>query len=160
MMKHVLVLLAALALPALAAAQTKEQDIEALLEAVQLERRVEASNRLMRVAFIRGLRNRSTSKNPRLQALIEEEYDATFPASRVLADVKPQVSRLLADAFSQDDIRELTALFRAPVYTRYRALNNDIGKMILSAIQSSVKAGMGDLMKRVTDRAVAEGAQK
>jgi hypothetical protein len=158
--KTALAALALLLLPTLAAAQTKEQDIEALLEAVQLEKRVEASNRLMRAAIIRGMRNRSTSKNPRLQELIEEEYDGAFPASRVYADVKPKVAALFAGTFSRDEIRELTAIFRAPVYAKYRELNDDVGKLILSAIQDSVKAGMGDLMKRVTDRAVAEGVQK
>jgi hypothetical protein len=159
-MKHALALLALLLLPTVAAAQTKEQDIEALLEAVQLAKRVEVSNRLMRAAFIRGMRNRSSSKNPRLHELIEEEYDGTFPASRVLAEVKPKVAAMFADAFSQDEIRQLTAVFRSPVFAKYRELNDDVGKVILSAIQSSVKAGMGDLMKRVTDRAVAEGVQK
>jgi hypothetical protein len=159
-MKQALLLLAALLLPALAAAQTKEQDIDALLDAVQLEQRVAASNRLMRAAFIRGMRNRSSVKNPRLHELIEEEYDATFPASRVFADVKPEVAQLFADQFSQREVRELTAMFRGPVYAKYRELNDDIGKAILQAIQASVKAGMGDLMKRVTDRAVAEGVQK
>lgn len=159
-MKLALALIAALLLPAVAAAQTQEQDIEALLDVVQLEKRVEASNRLMRAAFIRGMRNRSSAKNPRLQELIEEEYDGAFPASRVLADVKPRVAALFAQQFSQGEIRELTALFRAPVYVKYRALNDDVGRVILQAIQASVKAGMGDLMKRVTDRAVAEGVQK
>ncbi len=159
-MKQALVLLAALLLPAAAAAQTKDQDIEALLQAVQLEKRVEASNRLMRAAFIRGMRNRSSSKNPRLQELIEEEYDGAFPAARVYADVRPKVAALFADQFAQGEIRELTGLFRSPVYAKYRELNDDIGKVILAAIQDSVKAGMGDLMKRVTDRAVAEGVQK
>jgi hypothetical protein len=32
--------------------------------------------------------------------------------------------------------------------------------VILTAIQASVKSGMGDLMKRVTDRAIAEGVKK
>jgi len=159
-MKTALLTLALLLLPALAAAQTKEQDIEALLVALQLEKRVEASNRLMRAAFIRGMRNRSRAPNPRLQALIEEEYDGAFPSSRVFADVKPKVAALFADGFSHDEIRELTAMFSAPVYAKYRALNNDVGKLVLASIQNSVKAGMGDLMKRVTDRAVAEGLQK
>jgi hypothetical protein len=159
-MKHALVLIAALLLPAVAAAQTKDQDVDALLEAVQLEKRVGASNRLMRAAIIRGLRNRSSSKNPRLHELIEEEYDGAFPASRVLADVKPRVAALFSEQFTQAEIRELTAMFRAPVYAKYRELNDDVGRAILSAIQDSVKAGMGDLMKRVTDRAVAEGVQK
>ncbi len=141
-MKHALVLLAA------------------LLQAVQLEKRVAASKRLMRAAFIRGMRNRSTSKNPRLQELIEEEYDGAFPAARVLAEVKPKVAALFADRFTQPEIRELTAMFGSPVYAKYRELNNDVGKVVLAAIQDSVKAGMGDLMKRVTDRAVAEGVQK
>lgn len=159
-MKRAVLLLAALLLPAAAAAQTKEQDIDALLEAVQLEKRVEASNRLMRAAIIRGLRNRNSSKNPRLQELIEEEYDGAFPASRVLADVKPQVAQLFDDQLTQGEVRELTALFKAPVFAKYRALNDDVGRVILQAVQASVKAGMGDLLKRVTDRAVAEGVQK
>lgn len=159
-MKAALLALAVLLLPAPAMAQTKEQDIEALLDAVQLQKRVEASNRLMRAAFIRAMRNRSSSKNPRLQTLIEEEYDGAFPAARVLADVKPKVAALFTDAFSHREIRELTALFSSPVYAKYRDLNNEVGKLVLASIQNSVKAGMGDLMKRVTDRAVAEGLQK
>jgi hypothetical protein len=114
----------------------------------------------MRAAIIRGLRNRSSSKNPRLHELIEEEYDGAFPASRVLADVRPKVAALFAEQFTPAEIRELTTLFRAPVYAKYRGLNDDVGRVILQAIQDSVKAGMGDLMKRVTDRAVAEGVQK
>jgi hypothetical protein len=159
-MRLALALLAMLLLPLAAAGQTKDQEIDALLEAVQLEKRVAASSRLMRAAIIRGLRNRSSSKNPRLQELIEEEYDGAFPASRVLADVRPKVATLFAEQFTQGEVRELTAMFRAPVYARYRELNDDVGKAILQAIQDSVKAGMGDLMKRVTDRAVAEGVQK
>jgi hypothetical protein len=158
-MKNALLALALL-LPAVGAAQTKDQDIDVLLEVVQLEKRVEASNRLMRAAFIRGLRNRSTSKNPRLHELIEEEYDGTFPAARVYADVKPKIAALYADQFTHAEIRDLTAVFKAPVYAKYRALNDDVGKVILTAIQASVKAGIGDLMKRVTDRAVTEGVQK
>lgn len=160
-MRSALVLLAALLLPGLAGAQSKEQDIEVLLDAVQLEERVEASNRAIRGIFIRGMRQRASARgNPRLQELIEEEYDTTFSASRLIADVKPKVTRLLDERLSQEEVRELTALVRSPVFARYRDLNSQIGKLILTAIQSSVKAGMGDLMKRVTDRAMAEGVKK
>lgn len=160
-MRSALVLLAALLLPGLAGAQSKEQDIEVLLDAVQLEERVEASNRAIRGIFIRGMRQRASARgNPRLQELIEEEYDTTFSASRLIADVKPKVTRLLDERLSQEEVRELTALVRSPVFARYRDLNSQIGKLILTSIQSSVKAGMGDLMKRVTDRAMAEGVKK
>lgn len=147
--------------PALAWAQTKAQDVDALLEAMQLDKRVASSNRLMRVAIIRGLRSRaSAGSNPRVHELIEEEYDAAFPVSRLMAEVRPKVAGLFDASFTHEEVRELTAHFRSPVYAKYRDLNDDVGKLILTAIQASVKAGMGDLMKRVTDRAIAEGVKK
>ena len=159
-MRAALVTLAALLLPALAAAQTKEQDIDKLLEAVQLEKRIDASNRVMRAAFIRGMRNRSKTDNPALHRLIEEEYDAAFPSARVVTEVTPQVKALYAEKFTQDEIRELTALYRSPVFLKHRELNAEVGRLVVGATQRSVKAGMGDLMKRVMDRAVAEGMLK
>lgn len=159
-MKAALLLPALLLLPVLAAAQSKEQDIDTLLEAVQLEQRIDASNRVMRAAFIRGMRNRSRTDNPALHRLIEEEYDAAFPSSRVAAEVTPEVKALYAGKFTQDEIRELTALYRSPVFLRHRELNAEVGRLVVAATQRSVKAGMGDLMKRVMDRAVAEGMLK
>jgi hypothetical protein len=154
-------LAALLLLPGIAAAQSKEQDIETLLEAVGLEERVAASNRAIRAVFIRGLRQRaSASANPRMHELIEEEYDNTFTAARLMAEVKPRVSTLFAERLSQGEVRELTDLVRSPAFAKYRALNGQIGRVILTAIQTSVKSGMGDLMKRVTDRAIAEGVKK
>lgn len=161
-MRLALALLAALLLlPGPAAAQSKEQDIETLLEAVGLDERVEASNRAIRAVFVRGLRQRAAaSANPRMHELIEEEYDHTFTAARLMADVKPRVTALFAERLSQEEVRELTVLVRSPAFAKYRELNGQIGRVILTAIQTSVKSGMGDLMKRVTDRAIAEGVKK
>jgi hypothetical protein len=159
-MRTALVTLVALLLPAVACAQTKEQDIDKLLETVQLEKRIDASNRVMRAAFIRGMRNRSKTDNPALHRLIEEEYDATFPSARVVAEVKPQVQALYAERLTQGEIRELTALFSSPVFLKHRELNAEVGRLVVAATQRAVKAGMGDLMKRVMDRAVAEGVLK
>ena len=149
-----------LLLPVLAAGQTKTESIDTLLDAVQLEKRIESSNRVMRAAFIRGVRNRSKSNNPAFARLIEEEYDAAFPASRVVADVRPRVAELYDAKFSADEVRELTRLFTSPLYLKHRAVSGDVGRLIAEATRRSVKSGMGDLMKKVMDRAVAEGLVK
>jgi hypothetical protein len=159
-MTKTLVLLAALLLPGAALAQAKAQDIDTLLEVIRLEKRIEASNRVMRAAFLRGVRNRSKSNNPALARLVEQEYDAAFPASRVIAEVRPRVVELYDDKFSQEELRELTRMFKSPLYEKYRDVNSGVGRLILEATQRSVKSGMGDLMKKVMDRAVAEGLVK
>jgi len=146
--------------PGAAAAQTKQDDVDRLLAAVQLDRRIEASNRAMRAAFIRGMRSRSKSSNPAITRLIEEEYDAAFPTSRVVAEVRPTVAAIYDEKFSQDELRELTRMFTSPLFEKHRAVNGEVGKLILEATRDSVKAGMGDLMKKVMDRAMAEGLVK
>ena len=143
-----------------AAAQTKQDDVDRLLAAVQLDRRIEASNRVMRAAFIRAMRNRSKTSSPAITRLIEEEYDATFPTSRVVAEVRPKVASLYDEKFSQDELQELTRMFTSPLFEKHRAVNSQVGKLILEATRNSVKEGMGDLMKKVMDRAVAEGLVK
>ena len=155
-----ILLVAALLLPAAALGQSKQEDVERLLEQVQLDRRIEASNRVMRAAFIRGMRNRSSSNNPAVARLVEEEYDAAFPASRVIADVHPKVAALYDGRFSQDEVRELRRIYASPLFEKHRALDVEVGRLILEATRESVKAGMGDLMKKVMDRAVAEGHVK
>ena len=147
-------------LPGAAVAQTKQADVERLLAAVQLDRRIEASNRVMRTAFIRGMRNRSKSSNPAITRLIEEEYDAAFPTSRLVGEVRPKVVALYDEKFSQEEVRELTRIFTSPVFEKHRTVNGEVSKLILEATRNSVKSGMGDLMKKVMDRAVAEGLVK
>jgi len=160
MRRAALLLAALLVLPGTATAETKAQDIDTLLETIQFEKRVETANRGMRAIFIRGMRSRSKSSNPALTRLFEEEYDAAFPASRVVAEVRPKVVTLYDEKLSQDEVRELTRMFSSPLYLKFRDLNRDVGRLIVQATQRSVKAGMGDLMKRVMDRAVNEGLIK
>ncbi len=160
MTRALLIAVALLVLPGTAAAQTKAQDIDALLEAIQLDKRVANANRGMRAIFIRGMRNRSKSSNPALTRLFEEEYDAAFPASRVVAEVRPKVVALYDDKFSQNEVRELTRMFESALYLKFRDVNGEVGRLIVRATQRSVKEGMGDLMKRVMDRAVNEGLIK
>jgi hypothetical protein len=160
MRSALLIAAALLVLPGTAAAQSKTEDIDTLLEAIQLERRIAASNRVMRAAFIRGMRNRSKSRNPALARLIEEEYNAAFPASRIVAEVRPKVVELYDRKFSQEEVRELIGIFRSPLYGKYRDVNGAVGRLIAEATQRSVKSGMGDLMKKVMDRAVSEGLIK
>ena len=159
-MRPAFLLAALLALPALAGAQSREQDIEALLEAVQWERQVEASNRVMRAAFIQGMKKRNAGKNPELARLVEQEYDAAFPVSAVIEQLKPRVVKLYADRFSSGEIRELTAIYRAPVFVKHRRMSGDLGRLIVAATQEHIRAGLGDLMKRVTDRAMSQKGGK
>ena len=160
-MKRVLLALAAMALlPGAVAAPSKQQDIETLLEAMQLDKSIEISHRRIRALLIRDMRARSKSSNPAFGRLIEEEYDATFPVSRLIADVRPKVEALYDERFSQDEIRELTRMYSSPLYLKFRDVNRGVGRIIVESVRSAVKAGMGDLMKRVTDRAIAEGLQK
>ena len=160
MMRALLIAAGLAFLPGVAAAQTKAQDIDALLEAIRFEKRVEIANRGMRAIFIRSMRSRSKSSNPALTRLFEEEYDKTFPASHLIAEVRPQVVALYDAKLSQDEVRELTRMFRSPLYEKFRDLNSGVSRMILQATQRSVKSGVGDLMKRVMDRAVNEGLIK
>ncbi len=71
-------------LPGVPLAQTMEQDLAALLEAVQWEKQVEGANRLMRAAFIQGMRNRS-AQNPALAKMLEQEYDVTFSSCAMVS---------------------------------------------------------------------------
>ena len=159
-MRKALLVMLALLLPGLAWAQSKEQDIDTLLETVQWEKQVAASNRVMRAAFIRGMKNRSAGKNPELARLVEQEYDAAFPAATVVAQLRPKMVKLYADRFSQEEIRELTSLYRAPVFVKHRAMAGEVTRLIVSATQDLIRSGMGDLMKRVTDRAMEGKAGK
>jgi hypothetical protein len=158
--RGVLFLALALLSPGHALAQTKAQDIDALLAAVQWERQVDAGSRVMRAAFLRGMKNRAAGKSPEFARLVEQEYDATFPVAAVVAELKPRVVKLYDDRFTHEEIRELTAIYRTPVYVKHRAMGGELGQLILTATQDFIRAGMGDLMKRVTDRTMAQKGGK
>jgi hypothetical protein len=138
---------------------SKEQDIDALLQAVDWDRRIENSFRLMRSGFVQGMRNRAGA-NPELLKLMEQEFDAYFTLSKFRADLRPKAVAMYSEKFSQDEIRELSKIYNAPLYRKHVAFEKDLSSMVGATAEKTIRDGVGDLVKKVMDRAMAEGLFK
>ena len=131
-----LLVLATLIFPASTLAQTKEQDIETLLQAMQWQQQVEASYRAVRRIFVR--QPGSANKGPaRFSA---QEFDAAFPVTKVLEELHPKAVKVYADKFSHEEIRELVAIYRTPVFVKQRAaMDGELGRLTRSATSDLVR---------------------